>query len=240
MSSLWDILDATEADAAIIAELFTQSWTSTFSKLQFGHVDPPILAAAIASRIAEQINTSSSHFLVARHRDTHRIAAVAQWAIDINDREKDMPETQQDSDERQRFDNELLCGRLPESSNRALIMEFTIGMRGLRQHVLQGRKHFLLENLATHPAYRGLGVASQLVEWAFPLADRHNCLVYLETASDNPAMRLYKRLGFEEQGHYTIEDLSRFVDTADLEASGSESFHTHVAFVRHPYLAFKS
>jgi ribosomal protein S18 acetylase RimI-like enzyme len=240
MSFLWDISDAKAADAAIIAELFAQSWTSTFSKLQFGHVDPPLLAAAMASRIAEQMNTSSSQFLVARHRDTHRIAAVAQWAVDIKDREKDMPETQQDSDERQRFHNELLCRQLPESSNRALIMEFTIGMRGLRQHVLQGRKHFLLENLATHPAYRGLGAASQLVEWAFPLADKHNCLVYLETASDNPAMRLYKRLGFEEQGHHTIEDLSRFVDTADLEAFGSESFHTHVAFVRHPCLAFRS
>jgi ribosomal protein S18 acetylase RimI-like enzyme len=240
MSFTWVISDATATDAAIIASLFANSWTSAFSQLQFGHIDPPTLAAAMTSRIIEQMNTPNSRFLVARHSETQRIAAVAQWAVHIENTEADMLETQQERHERQRFDDELLCNKLPESSNRALIMEFAAGIRRLRQHILHGKQHFLLENLATHSEYRGLGLASQLVEWAFPLADRHDCPVYLETASDNPAMRLYKKLGFEEQGHYTIEDLSQFVDTTELEASGSESFHTHVAFIRHPCSTLES
>ena len=234
MSSTWIISDAVVAEAAAIASLFAHSWTSTFSQLQFGHVDPAALAAAMTPRIVDQMSAPNLRFLVARHTTTQHIAAVAQWVVHTEDAEFDMLETQQERDARQRFDDELLYTNLPQHSNRALIMEFTVGTRRLRENILKDAQHFLLENLATHPEYRGLGLASQLVEWAFPLADRSCCPVYLETASDNPAMRLYKKLGFEEQGQYTIDDLSRFVDPAELEASGSESSHTHVAFIRHP------
>jgi ribosomal protein S18 acetylase RimI-like enzyme len=183
------------------------------------------------------MKSPGSRFLVARNSDSQQVAAVAQWAVHIDDTEADMLETQQDRDERQRFEDELLLSKLPESSNRALIMEFTVGTRELRQKILQGRKHYLLENLATHPQFRGMGLASRLVEWVFPLADEQNLLVYLETASDNPAMKLYKKLGFKEQGHHTIEDLSEFVGKSELEACGSEPSHTHVAFIRHPHSA---
>lgn len=235
MSLEWDILDATATDSTVIAFLFAQSWTSPFSQLQFGRIDPSTLATAMASQIEQQIKNPSSRFLVARHSETRQIAAVAQWAVHLEDIGAGMLETQQEIDERQRFDDELLRSKLPESSNHALIMEFTVGMRELRQQILQGRKHYLLENLVTHPEYRGKGLAGRLVQWVFPSADKDDLLVYLETASDNPAMRLYKKLGFEEQGHHTIEDLSKFAGKAELEACGSEAFHTHVAFIRYPH-----
>ena len=83
----------------------------------------------------------------------------------------------------------------------------------------------MLENLATHPNYRGQGLASRLVEWIFPQADESGLVVYLDTASDNSAMRLYKKLGFEERGSEAITDLSKF---------GGEGSHSHVALIRLP------
>jgi ribosomal protein S18 acetylase RimI-like enzyme len=68
-------------------------------------------------------------------------------------------------------------------------------------------------------------LASHLIEWVFSHADEKGLVVYLDTASDNPAMRLYKRLGFEERGSRTIEDLSKY---------GGEGSETHVALTRHP------
>jgi hypothetical protein len=58
--------------------------------------------------------------------------------------------------------------------------------------------------------------------------------VYLDTASNNPATRLYKRHAFEEQGRDTIEDLTKYVPPEKLEQLGCDTQHTHVAFLRFP------
>jgi hypothetical protein len=63
------------------------------------------------------------------------------------------------------------------------------------------------------------------VKWAFPQADVQNVPVVLETAIDGQAKGLYLKLGFEEKGSTTIEELSRY---------GGEGSHTHVALVRYP------
>lgn len=63
------------------------------------------------------------------------------------------------------------------------------------------------------------------MEWVFPQADAQNVVVYLDTASDNKAMLLYKRLGFKVKASQTIEDLSKY---------GGEGSETHVALIRYP------
>jgi ribosomal protein S18 acetylase RimI-like enzyme len=83
-----------------------------------------------------------------------------------------------------------------------------------------------LENIATHPDHRGKGLASTLINWGTSQADAKGELVYLDTASFNPAKGLYKKLGFEEQRECSkIEDLGKF---------GGQGSHTHVAFLRQP------
>jgi ribosomal protein S18 acetylase RimI-like enzyme len=134
-------------------------------------------------------------------------------------------ETLEETEERQRVEDELYRKRLPEKSNKDLIMEFTVGLRKLRKSALGGAEPYLLENIATHPDYRRKGLASQLIQWVFPLADEMGCVVYLDTASDNDAMRLYERLGFQKRGSQTIEDLSKY---------GGEGSETHVALIRYP------
>ena len=233
MNHVWLPSEAKSADSVAIASLFALSWTSPFTRLQFGHVDPLTLTAAMAPRIVQQMKMPNVAFVVIRDPGTQEIVSVAQWTLP-GDESDAMEETQEEQDERQMFDDELYRINLPNNSNKDLIMEFTIGLRVLKRRVLQGQKHYLLENLATHPDYRGKGLASRLVEWVFPQADSENALVYLDTASDNPAVRMYQRLGFQEQDHHTIDNLSHVVGRQDLQKHGGSLEHRHIALVRYP------
>lgn len=232
MTDQFQISDAVAVDAEAIASLFALSWVSPFSQLLFGQVDQTQLAASMVPRIAEQIEKASSKFVVARHLETGNVAAVAQWTMPADTSLS--VESKEEHQERQEFEDEAYRRSLPENSNKSLVMTFTSGLRSLREATLQGRKHFLLENLATHPGYRGKGLASQLVEWASLLADEQQVLVYLDTASDNPAARLYKKLGFEERGRNTIRDLTLYAPAEQMEKLGCDNQHTHVAFLRFP------
>jgi ribosomal protein S18 acetylase RimI-like enzyme len=226
--------EARDSDAGAIASLFAESWTSPFVQLQFGPVDTRTLAASLTPPIVQQIANTDMLFIVARESGTEDLASVAQWTIPIEASETAMHESEEDREEHQKFEDELYYNYLSENCNKDLIMEFTIGLRSLRERLLGGRRHFLLENLATHPHHRGKGLASRMIESVLQQADEQNVLVYLETASDNKAMQLYKKLGFQEEGSSTIKDLSHFVGKEELDRVGAENEHTHVAFIRYP------
>jgi GNAT superfamily N-acetyltransferase len=174
------------------------------------------------------------NFNVIRDPDTQKVVSVAQWSSDP-EQPPCSQETPEEVEERQSFEDEVYRRSLPQGSNKDLIMEFTIGLRNLRQQVLQGRKHYMLENLATHPNHRRKGLASRLVQWIVSQADGGNALVYLDTASDNiPAISMYNQLGFAEQGRHTINDISRFVGQQARKKISHIPEHTHVAFVKVP------
>ena len=60
--------------------------------------------------------------------------------------------------------------------------------------------------MATHPDYRGLGLAKALISDGMRrLKDYDPLLLYIDGAADNPAAnRLYEATGFEKKGthHY--------------------------------------
>lgn len=230
MSDIWSISKARHADCEAIASLFAMSWTSPFSRLQFGDSDPQALSAALAPRIALQLQRRDVSFYVIRSIVTSQVLAVAQWTLPADERWPEQ-ETQEEQDERQAMEDEAYRKNLPENSNKDLIMDFTIGVRSLRDRIAQGQRYYLLDNLATDPDYRGQGLATKLIKRMLARADEYNVPVYLETASDNPARRVYEGLGFEERGSYTI-DLSKFATEEELEKCGGVRTHTHVAFVR--------
>jgi len=231
MATEFDITQARPADAEAIASLFALSWASPFTRLQWGQIEPSGMEPRIAARMIKE----GSKFLMARSRGTGEIVAVAQWTMPVMPgANNENAEPEDVRKERQQFEDEVYKRDLPENSNKDLVMAFTLGLRQLREETLQGRPTFLLENLATHPDHRGKGLASQLVEWAFSLADEQQVLVYLDTASGSPAERLYKSLGFVEQGHNTIDDLSRFASVGTIRELDCETDHTHVAYLRFP------
>jgi ribosomal protein S18 acetylase RimI-like enzyme len=231
MSPDWHMVEATAADAKGIALLFALSWQSPFSRLQFGDGDVHSLTAAMAPRIEQQMELPNVSFVVVHDPATEEVVAVAQWTLPVED-QSTMQETQEDQDERQALEDEVYRKNLPAGSNKELIMDFTTGLRDVRNGILQGQKHFLLDNLATHPEYRGQGLARRLIERVLLRADAEKMPVYLETASDNPAGKLYRQLGFEEQGQYVMADLGKYASHEQLERCGGISTHTHVAFVR--------
>ncbi|KAH3919173.1 hypothetical protein HBI56_100780 [Parastagonospora nodorum] len=232
MSRDWPISKATEEDAEGIASLLAGSWADPFSRLQLGNAESTDSATVMTPRIARQLKAPDMEMFIIRDPATGKIVAVAQWQLP-----KDEPankETQEERDERQALEDELYMKRLPEHSNKALIIEFGAGLRKLREEYIGDEKHYLLNNIATHLDYRGQGLASRLIEDILIRADAEKTLVCLETASDNPAMRMYKRLGFEEYGQFTIEDLSKFASQEELYQCGGISKHTHVVFYRRP------
>jgi len=232
MSREWPISKATEKDAEGIASLLVESWADPFSRLQLGNAESTDSAAAMAPRIARQMKAPDMEMFIIREPATGEIVAVTQWHLP-----KDVPvnnETQEERDERQALEDELYMKRLPERSNKELIIEFGAGLRNLREGFIGNEKHYLLNNIATHQDYRGQGLASRLIEDMLLRADAEKTLVYLETASNNPAMRMYKRLGFEEYGQFTMEDLSKFASQEELDRCGGISKHTHVVFYRRP------
>jgi len=234
MASIGTPSVATREDAAAIATLFAQSWTSPFTQLQLGYVDTSPLIAGLEPRIARQIDRPGAMFLVIRDLYTREVVSVAQWTLPATENDVVTNETREEMEERQRFDDEAYRARLPDSSNKDLILEFTVGLREMKLRLLRGRKHYYLDNLATHPDYRGKGLASRLIEWVTMRADQEGMLVYLDTADDNPAIRLYKRLGFEMKDQSTIESFRPLVRERDLEMYGGDGTHVHVAFVRQP------
>lgn len=234
MASVSIPLVATREDAAAISSLFAHSWTSPFTQLQLGFVDTAPLIAGLEPRIAQQIDKPGALLMVIRDLGSQEVVAVAQWTLPAAEHDTMTNETQEDLDERQIFDDEAYRARLPETSNKDLVLAFTAGLRDMKKRLLQGRKHYYLGNLATHPEYRRRGLASQLIECVTSRADKEGMIVYLDTASDNPAVRMYERLGFEEKGRSVIESFRGLVRRGDLERFGEDGGHVHVGFVREP------
>jgi ribosomal protein S18 acetylase RimI-like enzyme len=234
MSRDWPVSQAVEADAPGMASLFVSAWVSPFSQLQLGDIDPNESATAMATRIRKVLKEQQdSVYTVIRNPDTKEVVAVAGWTLPTDEEAEDQ-ESPEDREERQMFETELYLKSMPEPSNTNLIREFMTGLRRLKTQILQGSKHYYLNNLATHPDYRGRGLASYLIENMVHRADADNTLMYLETSKDNPAVRLYKRFGFEEQGKWVVEDLSKYASKEEIERCGGITSHTHVAYSRKP------
>lgn len=145
MSVSYEISEALPSDSHAIASLFALSWTSPFTQLQFGHVEPATLAEAMAPRIEQHMTKPNIKFIVARHPTTQEVASVAQWSIPLANEEENenaRKETEAEKEEREKFEDEAYRNKLPENSNKDLIMEFTVGLRKLRNQTLGDKKPF--------------------------------------------------------------------------------------------------
>ena len=61
----------------------------------------------------------------------------------------------------------------------------------------------VLKWLATLPDYRGLGAASQILQWGFTQADELGLPAYLEASKEGAL--LYEKRGFEKVGNFVID-----------------------------------
>ena len=60
------------------------------------------------------------------------------------------------------------------------------------------RPYALVENVVTHPAYRGKGLATRCLQFARETAERENCykIMLLTGAKDEKTLEFYRRAGF--------------------------------------------
>ena len=76
----------------------------------------------------------------------------------------------------------------------------------------QQRPYALIENVITHPAYRGKGYATQLLDHAKIIAKANHCYkIMLMTGSKKQAT-----LGFYERAGYNRNDKTAFIQWLDL------------------------
>jgi len=60
------------------------------------------------------------------------------------------------------------------------------------------RPYALIENVVTHPAYRGKGLATRCLHFAREIAEKENCykIMLLTGAKDEKTLDFYRRAGF--------------------------------------------
>ena len=77
-------------------------------------------------------------FIIARDPETRDVVSVAQWKLpSTNQDEKEQKEeTAEEKEERQQFEDENHRRRLPETSNKELILDFMAGVRDLQEKLL--------------------------------------------------------------------------------------------------------
>ena len=146
MASEYELGLARPADAPGVAALFSTSWTSPFTRLQFGRVPSATLAQSMAPRIVQRMEKPHAAFVVARERAGGQVVAVAQWKLpsdeDAGGQGQGEGESEGEREERRRFEDEAYRNGLPEASNKDLIMDFSTGLRELRERVLERRRHY--------------------------------------------------------------------------------------------------
>lgn len=120
------------------------------------------------------------------------------------------------------------------------------------QRNLMRRDTWIIGNVATHPNYRGQGIASTIVQACIDLAaSRGAKTVALQVAANNPpAQHVYQKLGFVAAGevvHYRRHsvrvqpvDLPFASTQAGTQAHAAESSHLHAFHIRKTHWSDKA
>lgn len=81
--------------------------------------------------------------------------------------------------------------------------------------------HQCLLSIIVEDPYRGKGIGTALIEELLVIADEkfHMEFIHLEVYDGNPAIRLYRRLGFQEYGRHPkfLKDQGEYIDKILME-----------------------
>jgi GNAT superfamily N-acetyltransferase len=91
----------------------------------------------------------------------------------------------------------------PEGGDEALANHFFWNLLSRHAKIMEGRKHWYLELLATRPNYQGKGAAGKLLRWGLERADQDGTETYLEASPDGKP--IYEHFGFKEVDRLVVE-----------------------------------
>jgi ribosomal protein S18 acetylase RimI-like enzyme len=81
-----------------------------------------------------------------------------------------------------------------------VFQEKVLREKGLGEKVLRERDSMLLVDIALLTEHRGLGIGGQLIRELIQQCSRDRVTLRLQVLKNNPALRLYERLGFTRTG----------------------------------------
>lgn len=84
----------------------------------------------------------------------------------------------------------------PEGGDHAIANHFFGNLVRRHGEIMEGRRHWYLELLATKPEWQGKGAGGKLLRWGLRKADEEGTETYLEASPDGKP--IYEHLGFRE------------------------------------------
>ena len=91
----------------------------------------------------------------------------------------------------------------PEGGDEKLANYFFWNLLSRHARIMEGRRHWYLELLATRPEYQGRGAAGQLLRWGLQRADEDATETYIEGSPDGKP--IYEHFGFVEVDRLVVE-----------------------------------
>ena len=98
----------------------------------------------------------------------------------------------------------------PAGSDSELANSFFTSLFSTHRRLMEGRKHWYLELVATRPEFQGKGAAGMLLRWGLEKADMEGAESYLEASPEGKP--IYEHFGFVAQEELVV----------DLEGKGVE------------------
>jgi GNAT superfamily N-acetyltransferase len=191
------IADATTRDVPALVDLHTAAFRSDlFSKFML--LDKPDNAHQLlmARSIHHWLEVSSAHIIKAVDNDG-KIVGWACWVL--KEAERNQPDDMEGVPSSPPATTPSI--QQPAPSDSASNLGGLMHREAVRWATtcLHGRKHIVLQALATHPDHQGHGIGSRLVRWITDRADtdRLPCWAHASPAGHG----LYTRAGFQELGH---------------------------------------
>lgn len=154
--------------------------------------------------IVEELNSVDSHFVCVTSSDAsgkENVVAFAQW----NDSSKPLT---------------LNLPTWPAGSDSEVANSFFGSLSSTHKRLMEGKRHWYLELVATRPEFQGKGAAGMLLRWGLQKVDEEGVEAYLEASPDGKP--IYEHFGFEEREAMTV----------DLVGKGFEEKYVEVFMVR--------
>jgi hypothetical protein len=146
------------------------------------------------SMIVEELSDPHTHFICVTSSDASggdTVIAFAQWIAPSKTTTPELP-------------------TWPAGSDSELANSFFGGLFSTHKRLMDGRRHWYLELVATRPEFQGKGAAGMLLRWGLEKADGEGAESYLEASPEGKP--IYERFGFVAQEELVV----------DLEGKGLE------------------
>lgn len=177
---------ATPEDAKALTEIYFSAFSIDAISLLVFPRNNAATSKFWYDSVIEEIADPNAHFICVEDTDSpdRTVVAYAKWNAPTARMSTDLPEW-------------------PAGGDHDIANHFFGNL--VRRHaiIMEGRRHWYLELVATRPVYQGRGAAGKLLRWGLEKADEEGSEAYLEASPDGKP--IYEHLGFREVDRLVVE-----------------------------------